>query len=193
MTDFPTAQGFAALNWRSSWSNLSSQTISGRQQIRSLGQHAWSFKASFHPMIESEKAVIDAFLMKQRGRLNTFTVLVPGKSDVQQTITGTVLVNTAHAVGASTVAIDGWSSGNLLAGDPIKFAGHAKVYRLVEDLATPGNATIEPPLVTALSNNEGVTINNIEYTMRQASDDYDERVSSTTELYTLAVDLVEAI
>ena len=126
-------------------------------------------------MTREEFAPIMAFIMKQRSRKEDFTITMPSYLNAQGNETGTLLVNGAHSVADTTIAIDGFAgdgAGRLKAGDFIKFA-HSKVYMVVADATSSSNAstvTIEPPLRTALTNNSSVTYDSIPFTVQLTSD-----------------------
>ena len=64
-------------------------------------------------------------------------------------------------------------AGRFKAGDFIKFASHNKVYMVVSDVTSSSNAatvTIEPPLTTALSNDEQVNYDSLTFTVHLNSD-----------------------
>ena len=126
-----------------------------------------------------------AFIMKQRGQKETFTIIVPEIQDAVGNETGTVLVNGVHAVGDTTIAVDGHNNDGthkFKAGDFIKFASHSKVYMIVADVTSSSQAstiTIEPPLLVALANDSVVTYDNIPFTVSLTSDIQEFGVSGT--------------
>ena len=144
-----------------------------------------------------------AFIMKQRSGKESFTIIPPEISNTRGTETGTLLVNNAHTAGDTTITIDGHSSdaaGVLKSGDFIKFAGHDKVYMIVSDVTSSSNAstiTIEPPLTTALSNNEVITYNNVPFTVYLLNDMQEfgqiGADSSGNVLYKFELDVEEAL
>ena len=117
-----------------------------------------------------------AFIMKQRSRKENFTIIPPEIEDARGNETGTVLVNGVHAIGDTTIAMDGFAgdgAGRFKAGDFIKFASHTKVYMVVADATSSSNAstvTIEPPLITALADDSIVTYDNVPFTVHLTND-----------------------
>ena len=117
-----------------------------------------------------------AFVIKQRGSKENFTIVPPEVKSTRGTETGTVLVNGVHNVGDNTIAMDGFAgdgAGRFKAGDLIKFASHTKVYMIVEDVTSSSNAstvTIEPPLISALTDDSIVTYNNVPFTVHLVND-----------------------
>ena len=128
-----------------------SVTTSGRVQARQIDGQKFRISLAYPPMTRTEFAPIKAFLMKQRSRLNTFTVIPPTISNAQGTASGTP-TGTASA-GDTSITLSGSGTGTLKAGDYIKFANHNKVYMVVEDQSdiSTGTLTIEPPLRSAVS------------------------------------------
>jgi hypothetical protein len=90
---------------------------------------------------------------------------------------GTPLVNGAHSAGDDTITTDGYtpSAANVFkSGAYIKFANHAKVYRIYGDVSANGSGqatlNIQPALVTALSDNEAITHTNVPMQVSLTSD-----------------------
>ena len=116
------------------------------------------------------------FIIKQRSGKENFTIIPPEIEDARGTETGTVLVNGVHAVGDTTIAMDGFAgdgAGRFKTGDFIKFASHDKVYMVVADATSSSNActvTIEPPLITALADDSVVTYDNVPFTVHLTND-----------------------
>jgi len=102
-----------------------------------------------------------------------------------------LLVNKSggYAVGTTTVVSDGLT-GTLKAGDFIKFAGHDKVYSLTADSGT--SLVIEPPLLSAVADNEGITYNSVPFTVAFTSDVQQMQVA-VNGFVSYSVDLVEVI
>ena len=126
----------------------------------------------------------------QQGSLGTFTIVPPVVGSTSGTATGTALVNGATGVGATSVPVDGFT-GTIKAGDFIKF-GHTKVYMVTADIDGAGNISIEPALVTAVSDNEAMTYNDVAFTMRLRNDVQQYGISRF-EYYTYEVDMEEVL
>ena len=114
-----------------------------------------------------------AFIVKQRSGKENFTIIPPEVSIARGNVSGTVLVNGVHAVGDTTITVDAMT-GTLKAGDFIKFAGQDKIYMVVADVTADGSneatVTIEPPLLTALADNEVVTYDSVPFTVHLIND-----------------------
>ena len=194
--------GFEAINIKSTQRTQFSRTASGKTFRRHIDGQRWSFTCSYPNIGRSDFAAVQAFLIKQRSRLEDFTVTFPSFLNAQGNETGTVLVNGVHAVGDTTIAMDAFAAdgaGRFKAGDFIKFA-HSKVYMVVEDVTSSSNAatvTIEPPLTTALSDNESVTYDDVAFTVHLKSDVQEFPSNSIDQdgniLFTYEFDVVESI
>ena len=166
---------FNQVNFQSNQKTLLTETDSGKTFRRQVQGQRFSFTVSYPPMTRSEFAPIMAFIMKQRSRLESFTVTMPSYLNAQGSETGTLLVNGSHSVADTTIAIDGFGgdgAGRLKAGDLIKFA-HDKVYMVIDDVTSSSNSatiTIEPPLREALADDSSVTYDSIPFTVHLLSD-----------------------
>lgn len=188
---YPSTPVFSSVNFTSEYFNLSSQTISGRMQVRNIGGQRFRFSAAYPPMSRSEFAPVNAFIMSQRGMAETFTIVLPEVSTKAGTATGTLSANASGAIGATSLAVTG-ITGTLKAGDLIKFANHNKVYMVAADRNGAGTLTFYPGLVTAVVSTEQITYNNVPFTVRLAND-VQEFAVGTDLYYSYEVDMVEAI
>lgn len=187
---YPSTPEFQAVNLKSTHNNLSSVTLSGRVQVRTIGGQKWQFSAKYNPMTRAEFQPVFAFVTSQQGSLGTFTIVPPVISSTSGTATGTALVNGATAAGATSVPVDGFT-GTIKAGDFIKF-GHSKVYMVTFDRTGAGNISIEPALVAPVINNEIMVYNNVAFTMRLRNDIQSFGLNQF-EYYTYEVDMEEVI
>ena len=166
---------FTAFNIKSNQKTLVSTTDSGKTYRRQVDGQRWSFTVSYPLMTRANFQPIMAFIVQQRSQKESFTITFPSYLNATGSETGTVLVNGAHSVADTTIAMDAFAgdgAGRFKAGDFIKFA-HSKVYMVVTDVTSSSNAatvTIEPPLTTALTNNSSVTYDSIPFTVHLTSD-----------------------
>ncbi len=198
---FPSTN-FNAVNIQSNQKTLFSETDSGKTFRRQIQGQRFSFTVSFPPMKRTDFAPIQAFIMKQRARKESFTITLPSGFNALGSETGTLLVNGAHSVADTTIAIDGFagdSAGRLKAGDYIKFA-HDKVYMIVADVTSSSNAatvTIEPPLRTALTNDSSVTYDSIPFTVHLTSDvqqfEINQNDKDGNPIYRYEFDVIESL
>ena len=166
---------FTAINIKSNQKTLVSQTDSGKTYRRQVDGQRWSFTVSYPLMTRANFQPIMAFIVQQRSQKESFKITFPSYLNATGNETGTVLINGAHSVADTTIAMDAFAgdgAGRFKAGDFIKFA-HSKVYMVVTDVTSSSNAatvTIEPPLTTALTNNSSVTYDSIPFTVHLTSD-----------------------
>ena len=188
---YPTTPIFSTIGFRSVNYNLSSQSISGRTQVRNIGGQRFEFSAQYTRMTRSEFAPILVFTMAQRGSAETFTIVLPQISSKSGDASGTILVNGAADIGATTVGVDG-VTGTLKAGDMIKFANHSKVYMLTADRAGNGNISIQPALRVAVPNDNAVTFDSVPFTVRLNNDVQEFNLGSAS-LVDYEIDMIEAV
>jgi len=165
---------FQTLGIRSIQNTIISKSISGKKLARQVDNQRFSFTAQIITAKRSDVyGELMAFIMKQRSGKENFTIIPPEIEDARGNVSGTVLVNGVHAVGDTTIDIDGMT-GTLKAGDFVKFASHTKVYMVVADATADGSneatITIEPPLITALTNDSAVTYDNVPFTVHLIND-----------------------
>jgi len=195
---FPTTPIANAINIRNNQTTIVSTSISGRRQARQLQNQRWEMTVSFPIMTRANFAPIFAFINSQRGRKESFTYTPPIIDDSLGTETGSVLVNGVHAVADTTIAMDGFAgdgAGRFKAGDFIKFASHDKVYMVVSDVTSSSNAatvTIEPPLTTALADNEAVTYDSVPFTVALKNDAQEFQIGQDA-FFRYELDFIEVI
>ncbi len=172
---FPiSSAAFETMGIKSNQTTIISKSLSGKKLSRQIDNQRFSF--SIRIIVGKRSDVygeLMAFIIKQRSGKENFTIVPPEIEDARGNISGTVLVNGVHAVGDTTIDIDGMT-GTLKAGDFVKFASHNKVYMVVADATADGsneaNITIEPPLTTALTNDSVVTYDDVPFTVHLTSD-----------------------
>ena len=172
---FPISSAkFESLGIKSIQNTIISKTVSGKKLARQIDNQRFSFTARIITAKRSDVyGELMAFIIKQRSGKENFTIIPPEVEDARGNVSGTVLVNGVHAVADTTITVDAMT-GTLKAGDFIIFAGHSKVYMVVADVTADGSneatVTIEPPLITALANNEVVTYDNVAFTVHLTND-----------------------
>lgn len=192
----PTSPAFSSLQVSSVHPTFVTNAISGRRQTRQIAGHRWGITAKYPPLTRAEFAPIFAFLVKQRGAFESFTVQPPTLKDSQGSGAGTPLVNGASQTGRSVVT-DGWSAGAtiLKAGDFVSFAGHSKIYMLTADATSDGggNVTlaIEPGLIESPAENAAITVADVAFTVA-LKNEVQEFSLGTSGLYSFELDLEEA-
>ena len=163
---------FQSLGIKSIQNTIISKSQSGKKLVRQIDNQRFAFSVRVITAKRSDVyGELMAFIIKQRSSKENFTIIPPEIEDARGTETGTVLVNGVHAVGDTTIAMDGFAgdgAGRFKAGDFLKFASHTKVYMVVADATSSSNAstvTIEPPLISALTDNSVVTYDNVSFTV----------------------------
>ena len=194
---FPTSPNFRSINFKDNRPTLLNQTLSGRKQVRQIGSQYFSFTVQMPPLQQEKSQEIFAFLQKQKGSFENFTIAAPLDNLGASKSETDILVNGVHSVSDNTIAMDGFSqtTGALKAGDLIKFANHSKVYMVESDVNASGGAatvTISPNLVSSLADNEAVTVNKPEFTVYLESDEimYSTDISG---FYSISFDVREVI
>ena len=175
---FPISSAkFETLGIKSIQNTIISKSVSGKKLARQIDNQRFGFTIRIVTGTRSDVyGELMAFIMKQRSSKENFTIIPPEIEDARGNETGTVLVNGAHAVGDTTIAMDGHNNDGthkFRAGDFLKFASHNKVYMVVADVTSSSNAstvTIEPPLLTALADDSAVTYDNVPFTVHLTND-----------------------
>jgi len=175
---FPISSAkFGTLGIKSIQNTLISKSDSGKRLVRQIDGQRFAFSVQIVTATRSDVyGELMAFIVKQRSGKENFTIIPPEVEDARGNETGTVLVNGAHAVGDTTIAMDGHNNDGthkFRAGDFLKFASHNKVYMVVADVTSSSNAstvTIEPPLLQAVANDSVVTYDNVPFTVHLTND-----------------------
>jgi hypothetical protein len=194
---FPTDPNFRSLVFTDNRPILLNQTLSGKKSARQIGAQYFSFTVQMPPVDQLKAQEIFAFLSKQKGGFENFTIAAPLDNKGNSHSETDILVNGATSAGASAVPMDGFSHTNhaLRAGDLIKFAGHTKVYMVQDEVtASGGSATvnIQPNLVANVADNEAVTTNKPLFNVYLANDE----IRYTTDIsgfYNISFDVREVI
>lgn len=161
--------------------------VSGLRQAKQVATQFWTIEAEFRPLTFAEAKTLQGFLAKQRGSLFDFSVIIPGVSNVSggirlaraanPAVNQIMSVTQTYSVGANSVAINTNYTGSqytaagatniLQAGDYIKFAGHTKVYQVVDNVSFnsngDGTVTIFPNLVDGVGSGEGITYDDVPF------------------------------
>jgi len=175
---FPiSSAAFETMGILSKQDTIISKSLSGKKLSRSIDNQRFAFTASIIIGKRSDiYGELMAFIIKQRSGKENFTIIPPEVEDARGVETGTLAVNGSHTAGDTTIAIDGFAAdtaNRLRTGDFIKFNGHTKVYMVVADVTSSSGAatvTIEPPLVSSLSDDEAVTYDNVPFTVHLTND-----------------------
>ena len=194
---FPSSPAFSSLNVSSVQPTLVSRALSGRRQTRQIGGQYWIMTATFPPMTRAQFAPIYAFVVKQRGQYETFTIVPAVVSTGQGAPAGTPLMRGASQTGR-TLATDGWNASVAIfkAGDFLSIAGNDKVYMVSADVTSNASSsadtpiTIEPALVESPADNAVITHTAVSFTVALTSG-VQEFSTGTSGLFEYAIDMEE--
>jgi hypothetical protein len=170
---FPISAGFQTLDFQSNTNSRVTVSVSGKTQRIKTGSQFWSFKLKSPAMTREDMMSDFAFIVKQDGQVESFTIVPPEISSTRGTATGTITVanvtsdtpTMSLAAGSSAIGVSG-GSGTLKKGDLIKFSNHDKVYMITEDVNLDGSTVDQiqfyPPLTTALTGGgQTITYNDV--------------------------------
>ena len=196
---FPTTPAFNSLNVKSVQHTYVSRALSGRRQARQLGGQYWMMTATFPPMTRDQFAPIYAFVVKQRGRFESFTIVPAVISTGQGSPAGTPLMRGASQTGR-TLATDGWTGGVAIfkAGDYLKIAGNDKVYMVTADVTSNASSSadtpisIEPALVASPADDAAITHSSVSFTVALTSG-IQEFSTGTSGLFSYELDFEEVL
>ena len=198
---FPTDPNFRSISFTSNSPTLINQTLSGRRQARQIGAQYFSFTVQMPPLQQEKAQEVFAFLNKQKGSFDTFTIKAPldnlgvGKDETDIDVS---FISSTSA-GIEQVILEGFTattSNVLKSGDLIQFANHNKVYMVRGDVDTDGlghaTVNITPALVDGVDADEAVTVNKPAFEVYLQSND----IMYTTDasgFYNISFDVREVI
>ena len=175
---FPTTLQPSAVTIKSNRPNVTAYTLSGKRSVRQFASQYFSMTINMPAMTQSQYQEYHAFLVSKKGGFSTFTIDYPIANNGADKNSSTVLTRTTHSIGATSIQVDGLTASTndvVKAGDLIKFNGHNKVYMVTGDVNSnsSGQSTIniEPPLQSALTDNEAIDLNKPAMTVALEQDD----------------------
>jgi len=196
---FPASPVASSASISSQQNTIVSTTTSGRRQARQIDGQRFRMTISFPPMSRAEFSPINAFIIKQRSQLETFTYAPPTISSPLGVASGVIRVNGAILAGVTSVAIDGMAnstSGVFKAGDYFRFTGQNKVYMVMADVASNGSGqgtlTFEPPLRTNVADNAILIYSSVDFTLGLIADVQEFNIG-TENLFQYQLDVIEVL
>lgn len=188
----PQTDYIQAIELTSNQPSVQTQSISGRRQVRSFASQFYSAKITLPPMTETDVRKVYAFLVRQQGAKETFTIAPANLKNVTGTQSASEPVQ-AGTTGDSSIDIDS-GFGKFKMGDMIKFSGHSKVYMITEDQGGASTTiNFEPPLVADVGGTETIESgSNFVMTVRLTGDKYSYTLDHEGFGY-IEFDIVEAI
>ncbi|MDH5394520.1 MAG: hypothetical protein OEY11_15150 [Gammaproteobacteria bacterium] len=111
------------------------QTISGlgNVQTRVLGGRLTTVSLTYAPERRAEFAVIDSFIMRQRGRAEGFTFVMPDKAAPLGNVSGAPVLYDDYPAGVDTIVLDGMVPGvadAFVAADIFNAPGYTLVHKV---------------------------------------------------------------
>ena len=162
---FPTTIKPRSLSLQDNRPNLINQSVSGKRVTRKYGAQYFTLEIALPPLSKDNAMDVFAFLKKQQNSFDKFDYQYPITNRGANRTQTDIVVNGAHSVGDSTIALSGFDTSTsdvFKAGDVIKFANHDKVYMVESNLTSDssGNATvtISPSIIATLADSEAVTV-----------------------------------
>ena len=196
---FPTSPTPSGVTISSNQNTIVTTTASGRRQARQIDAQKFRLRVKFPVMTRTEFAPINAFILKQRSQMESFTFVPPTVDDSLGVATGVISVNGSISAGATTCSIDGMAnstSGVFKAGDYFRFTGQNKVYMVMADVSSNGSGagtlTFEPPLRTNVADNAVLIYSNVDFTVGLTGDVQEFNIS-TENYFQYEIDLIEIL
>ena len=196
---FPTTN-FKSIKWQSNNNIITSETLTNKVFTKDLGGQYFSFTLSSVPLQRSEFGTINAFITKQRGTFDTFTIVPPVIGTTQGTFDNSggsnLQVDASANIGDSVITVIPTGGGTLKAGDIIKFSNHDKVYMLAADVtlvnAVQNTIEIFPNLLTAQTTSQTVLTQDVPVKVR-LDNDVQEYKTAVDGVYEYEIDVVETL
>lgn len=152
--------------------------FTGQQQVQEHQGQWWEAECSLPPMKRDQAEPWISFFLKLNGRRGTFLMGDTAGGNARGTITGTPVVDGAHAARSATLALRGVTVGTtLLAGDYVQVGsgGSARMHKNLSDATADGlgkmTLDIWPALRAALSDGASVVTGNCQTQWRLASNE----------------------
>ena len=170
------------------------------QQVAKYQGSVWQTTVTLPPMNRADAGAWQSFFMQLNGRFGTFLLGDPDAKTIQGGATTVISVNGDHSVGAYDVVVDGADTSTVIfkKGDYVQFGSGAssKLHMIVADITSDasGNATlqIEPPLKTALTDDDVVTYSDTKAVMRMDSNELGWNANNVS-LYGISFSCTESL
>ena len=171
------------------------------QQVAKYTGSVWQTTVTLPPMKRADAGAWQSFYMQLNGRFGTFLLGDPDAKTIQGSATGTMSASADQDVGAYDITVDGLNASQSTAfkkGDYVQFgsASASKLHMIVADISTNGSGEatlqIEPPLKTAITNNDVITYSNTKAVMRMDANDLGWNANNVS-LYGISFSCTEAL
>jgi hypothetical protein len=170
-----TPVGFSAVNFQVVSPTITTESFSGKVRRVGQGHQYYTFGVSFPPMTSYQFGPVAAFIARQFGQVDSWTVVLPELSYNTGQNAGSIGSpgsSAALSVGAKTMTVTGMTPNRtqvLRAGDFFTFNNHTKVYMAVDDLNSnssgQGALNFAGGLVAAVPQGIGLTTNAVRFTV----------------------------
>lgn len=118
-------------------------SLVGSSKDRGMHRIEGSFDVTMYT--EASKRSFEAFLLKARGRLNTFKLPISTGRFVSSTVQSNPTLDGVHNIGSTSLILNAFS-GSISAGDLFNVINDNKSYMALDDLTSFGTIEIYPPL-----------------------------------------------
>ena len=171
------------------------------QQVAKYTGSVWQTTVTLPPMKRADAGAWQSFLMQLNGRFGTFLLGDPDGKTIQGSATGTMSATADHSIGAYDITVDGLNASQTTAfkkGDYVQFGSGAtsKLHMIVADISTNGSGQatlqIEPPLKTAISNDDVVVYASTKAVMRMDANDLGWNANNVS-LYGISFSCTESL
>lgn len=173
----PSSPSFTQSEWGLKTSAAVSESpFTGHQQVYAYDRALWYAVLSLPPMRREQAVEWQAFLLKLRGRANTFLLGDPDATSVRGTASSVAVASSA-SVGATSISLTIGNNETINTGSYIQLgsSANAKLYMIVDDnTASSAGAvtvTIEPKLKVAITSSTAVAISSPKGVFRMDSSD----------------------
>lgn len=139
--------GIKSITLVSNQPTVTTQTLSGRTQVRSFGGQFYSGTITFPALNRADTRKVYGFLLSKRGSLTQFTIAPHPFTQVTGSQSASEGLASGASVGARSVTTTG--SNEFAAGDLIKFSNHTKAYMVTS--VSGQTLNIEPGLISAVT------------------------------------------
>ena len=191
--DFNSSTGrtFEAVDFQIVSPTLTTESFSGKVRRIGQGHQYYTFGLKMPPLTPYQFGPVIAFITKQYGQVDSFTVSLPeisfntgqNAASIGTPVVGGYylqagnLITSAPPLGYKNVQIKGMTPNRLQvlrAGDFFRFAGHTKVYMATDDLNSDGGGVgilnFSGGLVASPPVNQGIFTNDVKFTVILDSD-----------------------
>lgn len=138
---------------------------SGRKFVRNLEQQRWELDVTWPSLLDDRARAVEMALDTMRGQSEAAQIIHPVRSN-HTGATGSWFVSASASAGSKQVSMSG--AGSLTLGHCVRFSGHSKTYRLIDDNA--GSYSLYPALRKPVFASEQVFVSDVPITCTRTDD-----------------------